>query len=124
MNQGDYPMKSRQFIPLSRNLALGVLGAVMLFSLAVNARAQDASAKAYEKAYGYILEEKWQNAQESFTAFVKTYPKSKSVDAAQYWLCYTRDKKGESQEDVFECYNKFIKSYPKSKWSTTRNRTW
>ena len=70
-------MKSRQFIPLPRNLALAALGALIFLSLAVHVQAQDASAKAYEKAYGYILEEKWQNAQEAFTAFIKTYPRAR-----------------------------------------------
>src|SRR5712692_9786920 len=79
-------------------------------------RAQETATKAYEKAYNYILDEKWTDAQKSFADLIKKYQKSNLLDAASYWYCYTRDKLGENKEQVFECYRDFIKSYPKSKW--------
>jgi TolA-binding protein len=77
---------------------------------------QEAAAKEYQKAYGYILDEKWTDAKTAFAGFLKNYPKSAWNDAAHYWICYTRDKLGEAKENVFDCYRDFITSYPKSKW--------
>ena len=99
-----------------RNIILAV--AVLTVFLFHQLRSQDAASKTYEKAYGYILEEKWNDAQKALNNFMQDYPKSKLTDAAKYWHCYTRDKLGEDQEAVFQCYNDFIKSYPKSKWAS------
>ena len=61
----------RTFNP--RTLALSAsLGILLLFSHGTS-RAQDAASKAYEKAYGFILEEKWPQAQEAFTSYLKNY---------------------------------------------------
>ena len=92
-------------------LALGVV------LLQPGARAQETASKAYEKAYGYIIDEKWTEALAAFDAYVKKYTKSDFTDAAHYWLCYSRDKTGEDLESVYDCYRTFIKDYPKSKWA-------
>src|SRR6266852_4111653 len=89
---------------------------VLCLTLQGAARSQESAAKAYEKAYGYVLEEKWSDAMGQFNDFVKKYSGSKLIDAAHYWLCYTRDKSGENREQIFECYREFIGDYPKSKW--------
>ncbi len=93
-----------------------ILGALIALGLSGTARAQDGSSKAYEAAYSRILDEKWGDAQNALSDYIKKYPKSNLIDAAHYWHCYTRDKLGESREAVFGCYRDFVSSYPKSKW--------
>ncbi|TLY28820.1 MAG: hypothetical protein E6K56_09355 [Ignavibacteria bacterium] len=39
-------------------------------------RAQETASKAYEKAYNYILDEKWTDAQKAFVDLIKKYQKS------------------------------------------------
>src|SRR5438552_3266845 len=82
-----------------------------------HAVAQEGASKSYERAYGFILDEKWTEAQKALGEFIEKYPKSSSVPAAQYWHCYTRDKLGQNKETVFRCYEEFVKDYPKSKWA-------
>src|ERR1043165_5192192 len=58
---------------------MAVLCSFML-SFGSFAHAQEAASKAYEKAYNYILDEKWSDAQTALGAFIEKYPKSKLVD--------------------------------------------
>lgn len=51
---------------------------------------QDESAKAYQKAYGLVLDEKWSEAISSMAAFLKTFRKSSYYDDALYWQCYAK----------------------------------
>src|SRR5437867_3938097 len=104
-----------RFMTLRHGTVPGLLVALLLVQGA--ARAQETASKAYEKAYGYVLGEKWKDALGAFDAYVRKYTKSDFTDAAHYWLCYSRDKMGENPEQVFDCYRTFIKEYPKSKWA-------
>ncbi|HLF14888.1 MAG TPA: HEAT repeat domain-containing protein, partial [Bacteroidota bacterium] len=91
----------------------------LAFLLAIRpaVRSQEASTKAYEKAYGYILDEKWKDAKSSLEDYVKKYEESDMIDAARYWLCYSTLRLETRTEVAFECYREFIGEYPDSKWA-------
>src|ERR1051326_3281683 len=102
--------------PVTRITYLALIAATLLTCTRV--RAQDDASKAYDKAYGFILDEKWADAKTAFDDFIKNHSKSKLSDAAHYWDCFTREKLGDTKEQVFACYQDFIKRFPKSKWVT------
>ena len=66
----------------------------------------------YKEGYNLILEERWNDARETFNQLITKYPKSEYIDEAKYWtsyaLSYTDKKK------AIENYKKFIKEYPSS----------
>jgi len=67
-------------------------------------------ARAYQKAYQLIMDEKWDMAAKALDKFIETFgKKSRYIDDALFWRCYTREKMDKSLENIFECYNKFIK---------------
>src|SRR3990172_9881426 len=65
---------------------------------------QDAASKAYQKAYGLVLDERWTEAKKALDDYLKSYPKGSLTDAASFWHCYPREKLKETPEDVFESY--------------------
>jgi len=79
-------------------------------------KTQKAAQESYQKAYNYILDSKWSSAKKAFTDYVDKFRKGDMIDAASYWLCYSRGKLETTREAAFECYQDFIKKYPGSKW--------
>ena len=105
-----------------RYLRLTFMILILLFSLVVFSPAstpvdtQERDAKAYQKAYNLILQEKWEQAEKALSQFVRTYRRSAWVDDARFWMCYAKEKMDHPLEDVFSCYQNFIKAYSSSKW--------
>jgi HEAT repeat protein len=66
----------------------------------------------YKKGYAAILSKKWDEARKSFAELTKSYPKSKYVDAAQYWTAYSY--KQTDQKKAKDLYAEFLEQYRKS----------
>lgn len=76
-----------------------------------NIRAE-VSSEAYMKAFGLYSTDRYEEAIESFTAFIKTYPDSEYAANAQYWIgeCYyTRS----NLPKALDAFKKVISNYPK-----------
>lgn len=112
-----------------RNAVKNLIGILLLSGLVLGSSAavrtgpspssdiQSDDAKAYQQAYNYILTEKWDEAEKSFSAFLKNFPESRWSDDARYWQCYLLEKKGASQEAAFKCYKSFVDDNPSSEWA-------
>ena len=50
--------------------------------------------QAYEAAYGFLLQQNYQDAQDGFRDFLKRYPKNRLAGNAQYWLGETHYVQG------------------------------
>ncbi len=74
------------------------------------------AAKAYQQAYNIVLDEKWKDAIKALEEVERQYSRSDWADDARFWMCYSKEKIGETFEDVFQDYKDFIKRYPRSKW--------
>lgn len=79
--------------------------------------ATDKVDKIYQKAYNFILDEKWVDARELLEVIISDHPKSAWVDDACFWKCYSLEKQERSPEKSFDCYKEFIEKYPESKWT-------
>ena len=88
-----------------------------IFSFIDGAEDNGPDAIAYQKAYKLVLDEKWKDAIQAFSSFLKSYPKSSWRDDAGFWLCYSKEKAGYNLEDVFKSYQDFIKNNRRSKWA-------
>lgn len=84
---------------------------------AVAGQESGAAAKSYQRAYDFVLDKKWVEAQKELDNFISKYRNSSYVDAARYWRCYTQEKSGSSHEEAFKKYQEFVKSYPHSRWA-------
>ncbi|MBF8248308.1 MAG: hypothetical protein HW374_1108 [Bacteroidetes bacterium] len=73
-------------------------------------KTQDPSAKAYQEAYNLILDQKWAEAQKAMDNFIAKFPRNSWTDAARYWKCYTKEKRGESLEDTRNSSNQSQKA--------------
>jgi tol-pal system protein YbgF len=72
----------------------------------------DVRSEAYMKAFGLYSADKYEEAIESFTAFIKAYPDSEFAANAQYWIgeCYyTRS----NLPKALDAFKKVISNYPK-----------
>ena len=65
---------------------------------------------AYDKAYGYLLEQNYGAAEAAFADFVVTHPKSKLAGNAQYWLGETHYVRG-NYRSAANAFLKGFKSY-------------
>lgn len=77
---------------------------------------QDAVYQDYKAAYNLVLDQRWSEAITGLEAFSKKYPNTKYTDDAQFWLCYSREKRGDNPEQVFEAYEKFIQKFSSSQY--------
>ncbi len=71
----------------------------------------DVPSEAYLKAFGLYSADKYEEAIESFSAFIKAYPDSEYAANAQYWIgeCYyTRS----DLPKALDSFNKVISNYP------------
>src|SRR5688572_19351045 len=73
------------------------------------------SAKAYNRAYSFVLDEKWGEAATAFQNVIKQYPNSAYADDSNFWICFARQKQNQLEQSV-KCYESFIRQYPKSDW--------
>jgi HEAT repeat protein len=114
---------------MSRNALKILLGCALFAGLGASAAASAArpaplpadiqtdDAKAYQQAYGFVLAEKWTEADKALADFLKAYPESRWSDDARYWKCYLLEKRGGSQEAAFNCYKAFVDDNPSSEWA-------
>ena len=100
-------------------IAAGVLAS---WAQAAQTDPNAADVKQYQQAYEYVLEKKWDEAFDSFTAFIKQYKDSAYFDDAHFWHCYAMEKKGAAGEEVFACYQDFTQAHPNSKWADDAKR--
>jgi Outer membrane lipoprotein/HEAT repeats len=68
----------------------------------------------YKTGYNQILEEKWDEARETFAMLRDKFPKSDYSDDAAYWSAYAM-KYADVKKAVQE-YDSFIKNFPKSSY--------
>ena len=81
-------------------------------------KVQDPDTKAYQAAYNFILEQKWEAANSALEDFLWKNPKSSWVDDARYWQCFAKEKLEKSLENAFLCYQDFLKIHPGSKYAS------
>jgi len=100
---------------------LATVATILAFQLvAPIARAEekkDRTEQAYEDLQDLIYDERYQQAYEAAQQFMKTYPKSKWVEAADFWKCYALERSTRAYAESFDCYASFLKKYPDGKWS-------
>ncbi|MGH9856603.1 MAG: outer membrane protein assembly factor BamD, partial [Acidobacteriota bacterium] len=80
------------------------------------AAAGDDAAKAYNRAYNLVLDEKWSDAVQAFQNVMKQHPNSAYTDDSNFWICFAKQKQKRLEESV-KCYQSFIDQNPKSEWS-------
>ena len=73
--------------------------------------------QAYKDAYGLILEEVWAEALRAFQQFLEQYEVTSYTDDARFWICYTMERTGNPDEEVFEAYQQFIQEFDESDWT-------
>ncbi|GAB5520665.1 MAG: hypothetical protein RhofKO_29160 [Rhodothermales bacterium] len=83
----------------------------------IPAMAQSNESKAYERAYGHVLDADWSEARLHLRSFVEQYPQSSQADAANFWLCYSGEKMGQEQQDSFACYHDVVIYHRGSSWA-------
>ncbi|NUP97405.1 MAG: HEAT repeat domain-containing protein, partial [Planctomycetaceae bacterium] len=82
----------------------------------VSGEPQDATYQAFKTAQAYVYDERWNDAITNLQSFITKYAQSKYVDDAQFWMCYSREKRGDDAETVFTAYKDFIAKYPRSEY--------
>ena len=83
----------------------------------------------YQKAYQFILQERYSDALEHMRQVLENHPQSRWADDAQFWQSFALEKTAQmlaqqgtlkEQEkklkEAFESYEKLLHNYPDSKW--------
>lgn len=73
--------------------------------------------RAFRDGREALADERWARAEERFSDFVNDYPKSKSLDAALYWLAFALQKQ-EKFETADKVLLRLIQKFPASGWSS------
>ena len=76
----------------------------------------DDAAKAYNRAYNLVLDEKWAEAEKAFQNVTRQHPNSAYIDDSSFWICFAKQKQ-RKLEDSVKCYESFIEQNPKSEWA-------
>jgi HEAT repeat protein len=100
---------------LKRRIIKAVVLCLLLCS--AEALAQGDAERVYQQGYAAVLDENWKAAKDAFELVVRAYSDSNAAEGARYWLCYVREKLGESPESIFQCNQDFVHSYPNSSWA-------
>jgi hypothetical protein len=114
-NRANLRISVKLIYQITAIVAMLVLG-FLIGKYFISSNSQDEVESAYQNAYNYILDEKWQLAQSSLEKFIQNINNSKRDEDARYWYCFSLEKMANSKTQVFEEYEKFIKDYPKGKW--------
>jgi len=69
--------------------------------------------QAYERAYGFLLQQDYQSAQAGFTEFLKAYPRDSLVPNALYWLGETHYVQ-RNYADASEAFDLVMQGYGNS----------
>ncbi len=72
--------------------------------------------KAFRDGREALADERWARAEERFSDFANDYPKSKSLDAALYWLAFAQHKQ-EKFAEADRALRRLIKEFPSSGWA-------
>lgn len=90
-----------------------------LFSSYVNVvsaqKADAAGQRKFEEARASITAGDWARAETAFIDFIETYPRSKNVDAALYWLAFSMKKQARLRQ-ADQVLNRLAKDFPQSPW--------
>ncbi|HEX8072808.1 MAG TPA: HEAT repeat domain-containing protein [Pyrinomonadaceae bacterium] len=78
-------------------------------------KADTPAMKLFREGRDQIEAGNWAQAADRFSAFVRTYPGDKDVDAALYWLAYARKRQGD-KESAAKPLLSLIRNYPGSTW--------
>jgi len=74
----------------------------------------DPAYKLYKEGYGFILDERWQDARKKFAEVIAKYKKSAYVDDASYWSAYSL--KSIDKKQAIKAYKEFMAKYPNSSY--------
>ncbi len=77
-------------------------------------RRDDPAFAVYREGYGFILDERWGEAQKAFNRIFSKYPASKYVEDARYWSTYALARI--DREKALVQYGQFLKVYPSSRY--------
>lgn len=72
--------------------------------------------KAFRDGREALADERWARAEERFGDFINDYPKSKSLDAALYWLAFAQQKQ-EKFDEADRTLRRLVKEFPASGWA-------
>ncbi len=78
--------------------------------------AQAADTKAYQKAYAYVLEENWEEAEKAFAKLLTDYPSTAWADDAAFWRCHAKIENELPLEQSYQCLKSFVEKWPGSQW--------
>lgn len=87
----------------------------MIFASPGN-RESSAANEAYKKAYGLVLEGRWQEANVALEQFLEENKRSKWTDDAEFWLCYIASRNESNKEKAYQCFAQFVQNFPKSSY--------
>lgn len=73
--------------------------------------------RAFRDGREALADERWARAEERFSDFVNDYPKSKSLDAALYWLAFALQKQ-EKFDTADKVLLRLIQKFPASGWAS------
>jgi len=74
-----------------------------------------AQRKDFDEARGYITTGEWVKAETAFINFIDTHPRSKSVDAALYWLAFSMKKQAKLRQ-AEQVLTRLAQDFPQSTW--------
>jgi HEAT repeat protein len=75
----------------------------------------DKATKAFRVGRDLIEDDKWEQAEKQFRAFLRDYPSHNQADAALYWLAFTQKKQRRFSE-ADQLLAQLMNNYPKSSW--------
>ncbi len=70
--------------------------------------------KLYQQAKKLTIALRWEEALQSFSKLIDTYPGSRYEDDAQFWIGYCLEKKGGSEMEAFMAFSDLIRKFPRS----------
>ena len=77
---------------------------------------QDAAYQEYKTAYNFVLDQRWAEAITRLEAYINKYPNNQYTDDANFWLCYSREKRGDNADAVYQAYEKFVEKFSRSQY--------
>src|SRR5689334_38430 len=81
----------------------------------VQTKGNTASMQTFREGRDFIEAQKWQQAADKFSDFIKGYPKDKDLDAALYWYGYALQKQNRNDEAATALI-RLMDRFPNSSW--------
>jgi HEAT repeat protein len=98
-------------------VAAGVLlaSSSSYLNVAFAQRTDTAAQRKFDEARGYITTGEWAKAETAFINFIDTNPRSKSLDAALYWLAFSMRNQVKLRQ-AEQVLNRLAQDFPQSAW--------